>query len=62
MDKKYQDIHVTNVRTRKKVFFITMVYVLAVNFTEENIAITYATPKQVETKIFPKKWNQLIID
>lgn len=61
MDNKYQDIRVINVRTHKKVF-ITMVYVLAVNFTEENIAITYATPKQVETKIFPKECNQLIID
>ena len=62
MDKKYQDIRVINILTRKKLYFITMVYVLAVNFTEENIAITYATPTQVETKIFPKEWNQLIID
>ena len=62
MDKKYQDIHVINVRTQKKVFLIRMVYVLAINFTEDYILITYATPKQAETKMFPKEWNKLIID
>lgn len=62
MDNKYQDIHIINVFTKKKIFIMRMVYVLAVNFTDENIIITYTTPTQVKTKIFPKVWNKLIID
>ena len=62
MDNKYQDIHIINVWTKKKIFVMHMVYVTSIHFTEEDMLISYATPTTIETKTFPKIWNKLIID
>lgn len=62
MDKKYQDIHVINILTQKKVFEIYEVFVTCIHFTDDTIIISYATPTIVETKMFPKEWNKLIIN